>query len=173
MTPIACQPSCLACLTIAQSAKPDKIDNYFHDLYVIVTLMLTITDLLFTFISLAILGCMVVLFALSPDKRHKIGYVILILSFIAWDWFLYSLPRGTVNGWLYLMPLAWLILIFRYGFPITTPHQFPPQTAEPHNTQESLQGASGTREALTFYFLLLMIGSIVLLLFLYMTQLIS
>jgi hypothetical protein len=119
---------------------------------------------------MAILVCMLALLAMSPDKRHKIGYSILILTFLVWAWFLYAMPHETTAGWLYIMPLVWFILIFRYAFPVTSPHHFPPQLSEPRDTQESLEGASGTREALTLYFLLLMIGLIGLLVMLSIIQ---
>jgi hypothetical protein len=132
--------------------------------------MVMLVHWLFLFISLLALTCMLVLFALARNRRHKVGYLMLMVTFLIWDWLLYSLPQRVAAGWLYLVPVVWLIVIFRYGFPSTTPHHFPPQPGEPLETQEALQGAPATREALTFYFLLLMIGAIVMLLFLYTAQ---
>jgi hypothetical protein len=132
--------------------------------------MITISTLVFFFLSAMVLACLLVLLALAQDRRHQIGYLILLFSFIAWDWSLYSLPRPTTSGWIYVLPLIWLILIFRFGFPRVTSHEFPVTPGEPRHTQEALRGDTGRREAITFYFAILLVGLLLTLMFLYTAQ---
>ena len=69
------------------------------------------------------------------------------------------------SWWLYALPILWLILLFIYSFPKNRMEEFPTITEEPSLTQEALGGATVSREALTFYFLLLLIGLILGLVF--------
>jgi hypothetical protein len=128
--------------------------------------MITISALMFFFLAAMALACILVLQALSLDTRLKAGYTALAVTYVLWVWQLYGVPIGPSAWWLYALPMVWLILLFRYGFSgLGGPRQFPSYTGEPSYTEEALRGAAGTREALTFYFLLLLIALILGLVF--------
>jgi hypothetical protein len=129
--------------------------------------MITITTLVFFFLSAMVIACFVVLLALARDRQHRIGFLILLFSFLVWDWALYSLPRTTTVGWLYILPLIWLILIFRFGFPRLASPQFPETPGEPRHTQDTLRGQAGKREAVSLYFAILLVGLLLSLMFLF------
>lgn len=116
-------------------------------------------------------SCILILQALSSGFRLKIGYAALSATFVVWAWNLYVRPTGIQSWWLYALPVLWLILLFRYGFPSPQQHEFPAITGEPGYTQEYLGGARIRREALIFYFLLLLIGLILGIVFFQMSLL--
>lgn len=123
-------------------------------------------DLVFIFLAGFAMACILVLQALARESRIKLGYAALAATFVFWAWNLHLLPPAVSSWWLYALPILWLILLFRFGFPVTSRREFPSLPGEPYFTQESLRGRPGRREALTFYFLLLLIGLIVGLVFL-------
>jgi hypothetical protein len=83
-----------------------------------------------------------------------------------WSWLLLARPERIGIGLLYVLPLAWVALTFYFSLPNAAPGNFAPQTGEPTNmTQERLRGREGTREALTFYFGIVLIGLVVTLVF--------
>jgi len=135
-----------------------------------VLLPLTLT-MLFDLLAVLALVCILVLQGLAVSQRVKLGYSALALTFVVWAWRLSLAPSGTGTWWLYVLPMLWLILLFRYGFPGLPPREYPPLTGEPYATQESLSGAPVRRQALTFYFLLVLISLILSLLFFEMTLL--
>ena len=125
--------------------------------------MITITVFVLAFFFLASLAfvCILVLQALALNPRLKAGYAAMALTYVLWIWALYNMPAGLAAWWVYALPLVWMVLLFRFGFSgFGKVHQYPTFTGEPRYTEESLRGRAGTREALTFYFLLLLIGLI-------------
>jgi hypothetical protein len=116
------------------------------------------TSLVFYMLAGLALTCILVLQALTGSNRLKSGYMMLAFTFVLWVWYLSRWPSGLGSWWLYALPMLWLILLFRFGFPVTRQREFPTLPDELRVTQESLLGQSARREALTFYFLLLFIG---------------
>jgi hypothetical protein len=132
--------------------------------------MLTAFSLIPYFLVPLTLVSLIVLFFLAHARPLKIGYQMIMLSYVAWVWLLYAIPDNSLNIiWIYALPLAWLIVLFRFGFSKGAyPAEGPPQLGEPRYTQEALRGSAGTQEALRFYFLLLFIGLVLLQLILFL-----
>jgi hypothetical protein len=123
------------------------------------------TNLVFFMLACLALVCILVLQALAGNSRLKSGYLVLVLSYVVWAWYLSRWPSGPGSWWLYALPILWLILLFRFGFPVTRQREFPPLPDALRMTQESLLGRPARREALTFYFLLLFISLVIGLVF--------
>lgn len=133
--------------------------------------MLTLVTLLFYFLVALTIVTMVVLLLMAQRKEIKAGYTVFLFSYLGWLWLMNTLPTGSVAAfWIYGLPLIWLVLLFRFGFPKTNGQDMAPQLGEPRYTQEFIRGEAGTREALTFYFLLLLIGLIILQFVLYLAN---
>jgi len=125
--------------------------------------MLNAFSLMAYFIVALTLVNMLILLALSPDRKIKAGYGLMMASYLWWSRFLGVYPAfGGGAFWLYTLPAVWLILLLRFGFPHTRQYEFPSQSPEPRYTQEYLRGPSARQEALIFYFLLMLIGLIIL-----------
>jgi len=133
--------------------------------------MLITSTLIFLFLAFMAVCCILILQALATSSRLKLGYAALAASFVLWVWNLYIRPTDIQSWWLYALPILWLILLFLYAFPKTRLNEFPSMPGEPRFTQEALGGARATREALIFYFLLLLIGLILGLVFFEMSLL--
>lgn len=124
--------------------------------------MLNAFSLMAYFIVALTLVNMLILLALSPDRKIKAGYGLMMASYLWWSRFLGVYPALGGAFWLYTLPAVWLILLLRFGFPHTRRYEFPSQSPEPRYTQEYLRGPSARQEALIFYFLLMLIGLIIL-----------
>lgn len=134
-------------------------------------MVVTISMLLFGLMCLLVLACLAVLLAVSPERRARLWYAVFIISFMPWAWLLYSRPAADGLGWLYLMPLIWIstTLWFIMVSPASRNFIQPAGgTGEPGMlTQERLRGIGGSREALRYYFGLLLIALIVIMTFMF------
>jgi len=124
--------------------------------------MLNAFSLMAYFIVALTVTDMLILLVLSPARKIKAGYGLMIATYLWWSQFLGIYPTTDGSIWLYPLPIIWLILLLRSGFPHTQQYDFPPQSPEPRHTQEFLRGSFATQEALIFYFLLLLIGLLIL-----------
>lgn len=133
--------------------------------------MLTAFSLIPFFVAPLTLVSLIVLFRLTHSRPLRAGYLLGMISYLGWLGLLYALPLDHFDTiWLYGLPLTWFILLFRFGFPQSAYRDMPPHLEEPGLTQETQLGAAGTHEALTFYFLLLFVGLILLQLILHLAN---
>ena len=132
--------------------------------------MVTVPSLLFLFLVMMTAACLLVLITINQNRRIRTWYLLVLATFIAWGVRLFQPAYGPQDGWLYLVPLAWLAGTFALGFPKTSPDPFSGAISEtgqgePRQTQEAIRGKAGTREALQFYFSLLFVVMIAVLTF--------
>lgn len=118
-------------------------------------------------VAFGLLGCLVVLLAVAPNRRSKSWAAVFLISYLLWAGVLAARPAWAGLGWLYLWPLLWIALTFVFSFPGSPTHEYPVSSGEPRFTQEQLQGRSGTRQVLNYYFAILTISLLVTLVFLY------
>jgi hypothetical protein len=128
--------------------------------------MITIPMLLFFFIAAVTFMCLLVLFFLSP-AHSRTWYALILAGQIVWTTLLYRPSWFDAPLLFYLLPLAEIALLLRFGLAGISMRQFPTMRGEPRVTQEQLRGPTGTREALTLYFTLAAIGLIGILLVLF------
>lgn len=129
--------------------------------------MLTIKDLLFWFMASTTLVCLIILTVLVQNPRVKGWYVGFMASFLGWVG-MQSLPnpKPFINLVFYLLPMIWIAVTLAVTLPpLANGPAIPPQTGEPHLTQEQLRGPSGTRQALNFYFALVVIALVTMMTF--------
>lgn len=132
---------------------------------------ITVHNLLFCLLSALIAGCITVLFFNTEGKQARLWYGFFLLSFIAWISVLLARP-GWGLPWLYLLPVVWIPVTFRYSIVPIDFRGFNAEvhnlgTGEPRHTQESLRGPAGTREALSLHFALTLISLLIMLILFY------
>jgi hypothetical protein len=114
------------------------------------------------FMAGLVILCLLVLVSLQRSVKARLWYGVVLLSFFVWLKLYLFVQTASVG--LYVLPLLWFIGTCILGFPANRFPDFPNQPKESLLTQESLQGANGTRSVLTLYFTLLFLLAIAILL---------